>query len=214
MSPLARVSAVKWWAESAYLQLVAFLHSSPHSQCLFCSSSILKSCCWLSRWALFFQSPFFSSVHLFVPLLFSSCCLFSQQADLHLHSCWCSSLNSPVVMHQDVLTLPCRGQTLYTVSGSWRLPEQNVPGDRNTWFLPSPLTSVCMYYKTWSYWSIIQSVYVWFPSLHVEFWAAVGGLCSSLVGRWTLWMSSGEVLTYIKPPRMISAGSEGSKGNT
>lgn len=41
-----------------------------------------------------------------------------------------------------------------------------------------------------------------------------GGLCSSLVGRGTLWMLSGEVLTYIKPPRMISAGCEGSKGNT
>lgn len=60
MSPLTRVSAVKWWEESVYLQLVAFLHSSPHSRCLlFCSSSILKTCCWLSRWALFFSVSFF-----------------------------------------------------------------------------------------------------------------------------------------------------------
>lgn len=78
-------------------------------------------------------------------------------------------------MHKGVLTLPCRGQTLLTVKRQLATPWAECPWrQKHTWFLPSPVTSVCMYYKTWSYWSIIQSVYVCFPSLHVESRTAVG----------------------------------------
>lgn len=122
----------------------------------------------------FFFSSFFSSVHVFVLVLFLLLPVFpagwsapsfmlmfiSKLSDSDEPGCPDAVLQQSDSLHrQGQLAIPW-------AECPWR--------QKHTWFLPSPVTSVCMYYKTWSYWSIIQSVYVWFPSLHVEFWAAVG----------------------------------------
>lgn len=174
-----------------------------------CSGPNMGQCCEVmrqswgvvadSRWALPLPSLVFSPVQLFV-LLSPSCCLICS----FIHALM-SELSDGVV-DQDVLAL--LPWTLCTVNGSCGRAE--CPRTQKHTWSSSISSHICV--RVLLNLVILVHHVCFPPPCRVP--ASCGGLCSSPGGFGGLWKSSSEFLTYIKPPRMNSAGAEGSKGNT